>query len=208
MKIPGLLWGFLRVWTGRVFICFVWIYFHLPLPRSPKCRKPFTLCGKAGRWPLWGLPHWLLPLCTWLGLWKVLPMERSETLAQSLGHQWVSQPTLFEKDWKAQLTGSCLSRLPSGALLWVSSCLRAGEWKGGGTNCFFIYIWAWGMRRGRPLHHVPVRKGGTTGREPRVEHAAVVRLVAVLGKGPGAHNWHLGIKHRRSRAGRRWMECI
>lgn len=35
-----------------------------------------------------------------------------ETLAQSLGHQWVSQPTLFEKGWKAQLTGSCLSRLP------------------------------------------------------------------------------------------------
>ena len=60
MKIPGLLWGFLRVWTGRVFICFVWFYFHLPLPGSSKRRKPFTLCGKAGRWPLWGLPHWLV----------------------------------------------------------------------------------------------------------------------------------------------------
>ena len=156
---------------------------------------PLTCCHFAPGW----------------GLWKDLPMERSESLAQSLDHQWVSQPTLFEKDWKAQLTGSCLSKLPSGALLWLSCCLRAGEWKGGGTNCFSLHTRAWGKRRGRPLHHMPVRKGGTRGRgwkDLRVEHVTVVRWVAVLGKGPGAHSWHLSIKHRRLRAGRRWMEYI
>lgn len=66
MKIPGLLWGFLRVWTERVLICFVWFYFHLLCPGPLSARNHLLGVEKQGG-GLYGVyPIALLPLCTWL----------------------------------------------------------------------------------------------------------------------------------------------
>lgn len=208
MKIPGLLWGFCESEQEEfLFVLFGFIFIFL-CPGTLRVGNHLLCVAKQGGGLCGVYP---IDCCHFAPGWaceKSFPWRDQRVLlrvwATSGSHSQpylrkIGRPSWLGLAYPGSLAGLCYGCLPAWeqvngreeGLTASSYTYEHEEW--GEAGHYTMCLWG---------------RGGTTGREPRVEHATVVRLVAVLGKGPGAHNWHLGIKHRRSRAGRRWMECI